>query len=192
MSAKLIVFSRRVGNSIARRNALAEQHRYLVDPIARHIGKRLPACFDLNDLISAGIKGLMRAAELYDPRAHNDTPFTAYARMRIRGEIIESVRRRHWVEHVHPNLEEAPDRGAMPDWDEAIEHGQRMSHVREAMAGLPEEHRRILELLYVEGRSVRETAGATGNSQTRTARIRDEALRGLRERVAWRGLKVAA
>lgn len=83
------------------RNTLVEKHMYLVPDIAGRIRKGLPPSFDLEDLISEGHIGLIQAAARYRPKAHNRTPFSAYARRRIRGAIMDSVRRRRYADNTH-------------------------------------------------------------------------------------------
>ncbi len=92
--------------ALARRDALVEQHLYLVKPIAQHVVKRLPPSFDVDDLIAAGQFGLIRAATRYRPLAHNQTPFDAFARPRIRGAMLDSVRRKNWDENTREPIPE--------------------------------------------------------------------------------------
>ncbi len=94
------------------RNHLVESHLALVPPIARRVKKRLPPSFDLDDLISEGQIGLVHAATRYQPQSHNGTPFSAYARPRIHGAIVDSVRRRAWLENTGNPLEDAPEQSA--------------------------------------------------------------------------------
>lgn len=86
-----------------------EQHLSLVPPIARRVHRRLPPSFDLDDLIGEGFVGLMHAAQRYRPQAHGGTPFSAFARPRIHGAIVDSVRRRAWVENTANPLDDAPE-----------------------------------------------------------------------------------
>lgn len=93
----------------ARRDALIEKHLKLVPPIATRLKRRLPPSFDLADLISEGNIGLVRAAARYEPEEHNQTPFSAFARPRIHGAIVDSVRRKAWEENTRNPLEDAPE-----------------------------------------------------------------------------------
>jgi RNA polymerase sigma factor (sigma-70 family) len=195
VSAKVVLISsgKKWGKrALARRNQLIASHTYLVAPIARHVGKRLPACFDLSDLIDAGIQGLVRAAELYDPAGHNDTPFAAYARTRIKGEILESVRRRHWRENVHPNMDEAPDRGAPPATELEIDSARKLAAVQDAISWLGEPGRSIVQGYYFQNRTLGELARELELNETRIAMLRDEGVTEIRRRVRWRGFQVAA
>ena len=71
-----------------RRNRRAEQHRHLVAPIAAHYAAHSPE--PREDLEQVGWLGLIRAAELFDPR--QAVPFSAYARRHIRGAILHYLR----------------------------------------------------------------------------------------------------
>src|ERR1035437_8316817 len=82
------------------RNALVEAHMHLVPDIAGRIREGLPPSFDLDDPISEGNIGLIQAATRYPPDSHNRKPFSAFARPRIRGAIIDSVRRRRYTDNT--------------------------------------------------------------------------------------------
>jgi RNA polymerase sigma factor (sigma-70 family) len=90
---------------LARRDDLITAHLHLVRPIARRIRKLTPSTFELDDLISEGTLGLIRAATLYLPEAHGGCPFSAFARPRIRGAILDSIRRRHFIENTGESLD---------------------------------------------------------------------------------------
>jgi RNA polymerase sigma factor for flagellar operon FliA len=65
----------------------------LVDSIARRMYGALPAgaCVELHDLAQSGLLGLVSAGRNYDPAAA--VPFSIYARYRIEGEMLDSLRR---------------------------------------------------------------------------------------------------
>jgi RNA polymerase sigma factor FliA len=74
----------------ADRNKIVLGHLDLVKVTASNIHSNLPACVCLDDLINSGIFGLMEAAEKYDPQ--RGVKFSTYARHRIRGAILDSLR----------------------------------------------------------------------------------------------------
>jgi len=81
---------------------LVEQYSPLVKRIAHHLLARLPANVVLDDLIQAGMIGLLEAARKYD--ATKGAAFETYAGIRIRGAIIDEVRRGDWTPRsVHRN-----------------------------------------------------------------------------------------
>ncbi len=67
----------------------------LIRFIAQKIASRLPSSVELDDLISAGVIGLMDAIEKYDPTKENK--FKTYAEFRIRGAILDELRAQDWV-----------------------------------------------------------------------------------------------
>jgi RNA polymerase sigma factor for flagellar operon FliA len=69
--------------------ARIRQGLQLVDIIARQIGKQLP--IDLATLVSYGREGLLVAARRYDPSY--GVPFANWANIRVRGAILDGVRR---------------------------------------------------------------------------------------------------
>jgi RNA polymerase sigma factor for flagellar operon FliA len=77
-----------------------EQERVLLDHIpivrflARRIHERLPQHVDIEDLVSAGIVGLMDAFSKFDPT--KKVQFRSYAQFRIRGAILDSLRTLDW------------------------------------------------------------------------------------------------
>jgi RNA polymerase sigma factor FliA len=76
------------------RDALILEHLPAVRFIARRIHTRLPAHVDLNDLISAGLVGLIDAASKFDNQ--KQVQFKSYAQFRIRGAILDSLRGLDW------------------------------------------------------------------------------------------------
>lgn len=81
---------------------LIEQYAPLVKRIAHHLLARLPATVLVDDLIQAGMVGLLEAAKKYD--ATKGASFETYAGIRIRGAIIDEVRRGDWTPRsVHRN-----------------------------------------------------------------------------------------
>ena len=66
----------------------------LVRGIAQRIYSRLPAHLDLEDLVSAGILGLLDAMDKFDPK--RKTRFRTYAEFRIRGAILDELRAQDW------------------------------------------------------------------------------------------------
>jgi RNA polymerase sigma factor FliA len=67
----------------------------LVKYLAQKIAMRLPANIELDDLISAGVIGLMDAVDKYD--CTRDNKFKTYAEFRIRGAMLDELRSQDWV-----------------------------------------------------------------------------------------------
>ena len=74
---------------------LIEEHSGLVNRIAYHLAARLPASVVVDDLIQVGMIGLLDASQQYD--ASQGAAFTTYATIRIRGAMLDELRRNDWA-----------------------------------------------------------------------------------------------
>lgn len=74
---------------------LIKTHALLVKRIAYHLLGRLPQTIQLDDLVQAGMLGLLEAASHYDET--KGASFETYAGIRIRGYMLDEVRRNDWV-----------------------------------------------------------------------------------------------
>jgi RNA polymerase sigma factor for flagellar operon FliA len=79
----------------ARRDQLMLDHVPLVTAIAAHIQKSIPVHVELDDLVHAGIMGLFDASTKY--RDDKEVAFPTYAKHRIRGAILDSLRQQDWA-----------------------------------------------------------------------------------------------
>jgi RNA polymerase sigma factor for flagellar operon FliA len=70
------------------------EHLPIVRYLARRIHERLPQHMDIEDLVSAGVVGLMDAFSKFDPT--KKVQFRSYAQFRIRGAILDSLRTLDW------------------------------------------------------------------------------------------------
>jgi len=70
------------------------EHLPVVRFLARRIHERLPQHVDIEDLVSAGVVGLMDAFAKFDPE--KKVQFRSYAQFRIRGAILDSLRTLDW------------------------------------------------------------------------------------------------
>ncbi|MEZ0121110.1 MAG: RNA polymerase sigma factor FliA [Candidatus Reddybacter sp.] len=73
---------------------LVNEYLHLVKKIAFHIAARLPAGIDIDDLTQVGLIGLLEAAKSY--RTGHGASFETFAGIRIRGAILDEVRRFDW------------------------------------------------------------------------------------------------
>jgi RNA polymerase sigma factor for flagellar operon FliA len=69
-------------------------HVPIVRFLARRIHERLPQHVEIEDLVSAGVVGLMDAFGKFDPA--KKVQFRSYAQFRIRGAILDSLRTLDW------------------------------------------------------------------------------------------------
>ena len=77
------------------RNVLMERHYPLVKYIAERLLQTLPKSIELDDLVSAGLFGLMDAIRGFDPS--RGIKFKTYCTTRIRGSILDQLRSQDWV-----------------------------------------------------------------------------------------------
>jgi RNA polymerase sigma factor FliA len=70
------------------------EHLPIVRFLARRIHERLPQHVEIEDLVSAGVVGLMDALSKFDPA--KKVQFRSYAQFRIRGAILDSLRTLDW------------------------------------------------------------------------------------------------
>lgn len=76
-------------------NELVVKHAPLVKRIAYHLMGRLPDTVQLDDLVQSGMLGLLEAIKHYD--AGQGASFETYAGIRIRGAMLDELRRADWT-----------------------------------------------------------------------------------------------
>ncbi len=84
-------------SSVQERNHedLVLRYAPLVKRIAYHLMNRLPPSVQVDDLIQAGMIGLLEASRNYDPT--QGASFETYAGIRIRGAMLDEIRRSDWT-----------------------------------------------------------------------------------------------
>ena len=117
------------------------EHAQLVKRIAYHLANRLAGTVDVDDLIQAGLIGLLEAAGKYEPS--KGANFETFAGIRIRGAMLDEVRRSDWTPRsVHQKLRrvteamravEARTGGAGRDADVALELGLSISEYHDVL-----------------------------------------------------------
>lgn len=75
--------------------ALVQRHAELVKRIAYHLAGRLPSSVEVVDLIQAGMLGLLEAAAHFT--ADRGASFETYAGIRIRGAMLDALRKLDWA-----------------------------------------------------------------------------------------------
>jgi RNA polymerase sigma factor for flagellar operon FliA len=81
--------------NINNQQAFLEKYSVLVKRIAHHLIGRLPPSVQVEDLIQAGMIGLLEAQKNYDNS--KGASFETYAGIRIRGAMLDDIRRGDWV-----------------------------------------------------------------------------------------------
>lgn len=80
---------------LAARNRLVIEHVGLVKTLALRLAQRVPAQVEVNELVGAGMVGLIDAAGRYQPSL--GVPFDAFARRRVHGAMLDSLRELDWA-----------------------------------------------------------------------------------------------
>ena len=146
-----------------------------VQRIARRVVHLFTHRVDIQDLTQSGYVGLLAAADRYDPRVG---AFPAYAYWRIRGEMIDSQKRRTFREATHASLQgiaedhdgwlpPSLDTCPRPLQDEEAQRNQIHAMLQEAISGLSPLERQVL-VGHLAGDSLSTTAHAMGRSLTWT------------------------
>jgi len=76
-------------------DALVHRHADLVKRIAYHLAGRLPPQVEIQDLMQAGMMGLLEAAQNYS--SGRGASFETYAGIRIRGAMLDALRKLDWA-----------------------------------------------------------------------------------------------
>jgi RNA polymerase sigma factor for flagellar operon FliA len=190
----------RAGDAQARA-ALIE--RYL--PLARALSRRVrmvgSPLSDADDLGSAAVLGLIDAVDRFEPG--RGVPFEAYAALRIRGAIIDELRR---VDERGRSAEETPravslDGLVEEDWtnflaahdevDAKFDHEDLRGRVEGALATLPPRQREVLARYYADSLTLREAGLRMGISEARACQLHGRAIVNLRRALSVRLPRVA-
>lgn len=96
-SVRIAGDSYHIDSTIAMGQSMVD-HMHIVRSIARQIQKRLPQHVELEELISAGMLGLVDAFSKFD--SERQQHFPSYAQFRIRGAILDSLRSIDWAPRI--------------------------------------------------------------------------------------------
>ena len=148
--------------------------------IAAVVKRRLPPFILLEDLRSEAWVGLIQAALHYDPTTK--VPFEAFARRRIHGAVIDSVRRRNFkhtstlplVDHAEflSTLQTRP----FDDLEAELDSDTTSDAVRDAVKRMPERDRKVIELRYFEGMNGKQVSRKLGRPESARSTMHKAAL----------------
>ena len=190
----------RAGDAQARA-ALIE--RYV--PLARGLSRRVrmvgSPLSDADDIASAAVVGLIDAIDRFQP--DRGVPFEAYAALRIRGAIIDELRR---VDERGRSGDATPramslDGLVEDDWmhflasddgvDAKFDHEDLRGRVEDAIASLPPRQREVLARYYADALTLREAGARMGVSEARACQLHGRAIANLRRALSVRLPRVA-
>jgi len=83
------------GVSLAEREALVDECLPQVKRLASRLAGRLPAHVEVQNLVQAGLVGLLDACDKFD--RERGVRFWTYAEVRVRGAMLDSLRDLDWV-----------------------------------------------------------------------------------------------
>lgn len=109
---------------------LIVQHGELVKRIAYHMAARLPSSVDVQDLIQAGVIGLLEASRNFS--SDRGATFETYASIRVRGAMVDELRKGDWAPRsLHRRAREAAK--AMHDIEQETGRDARDAEVAQRM-----------------------------------------------------------
>ncbi|MET1254773.1 RNA polymerase sigma factor FliA [Aliikangiella maris] len=161
----------------------AAKYAPLVKRIAHHLLARLPASVQLEDMLQAGMLGLLEAQSNFDET--KGASFETFAGIRIRGAMIDEIRRGDWVPRsVHKNSRAIAK--AIQEIEQRTGRDARDTEVAAALGVEVEEYRQMLmdvsngHMVDFEGLGVTEdyfSQGLSDSSMTPLERIQKEDFR---------------
>lgn len=172
----------------------------LVRILASRVRAGLPrgSCVELSDLIQAGTVGLLQAARTFHP--HCGVALATYAKFRIRGEMLDTVRRNGRHSPAGSTLESASD-GEDMDLSGLLcalaEHSpfalltsaQRAAVLRQEIGRLPPRHKQVVQMRYSGDYSLREIGAVLSVNESRVCQLHRSALDRLRRGLMRRGVR---
>lgn len=186
------------------RERLIERYMPLAQALSRRVRAIDTAVADSDDLASAAFLGLIDAVDRFEPG--RGVPFEAYASLRIRGAMIDELRRvsqrsRNASAEETPrtlSLDDLVDNDQLhivgateDDIHESFEHEDLRGRVEGALAGLPPRQREVLARYYADALTLREAGVRMGISEARACQLHGRAIVNLRRALAVRLPSVA-
>ena len=169
----------------------------IVRALAGKLRARLPnECgIEMSDLIQAGNVGLLQAARTYEPG--RGAPLAGYAKFRIRGEMLDMVRRNmgrgrppvfvdtdessDWESRIPANPDSSPQAGVL--------RRQRLAIIVEEVDRLPAKDRAVVRLRYSREMTLGQIGTALSVNESRACQIHQRALARLKRALWNRGVK---
>ena len=188
-------------------SADVEKHLGLVHQVVARFMRKLPANIDRGDLLAAGMYGLVTSIER-NGGDEGDT-FAGYAKMRIRGAILDELRSQDWLSRrarwaandqattagvyngpvALVGLEDVNDSersasladDSTPSALAMLEAIGTSDELRAAVEQLPERERMIVAKHYFEGMRLKDLGKLLGVSEPRISQLHSRAIGRLRE-----------
>ncbi|MCX7962694.1 MAG: RNA polymerase sigma factor FliA [Burkholderiales bacterium] len=124
------------------RDEAVRRHAPLVRRMAHHLIARLPANVELDDVIQAGMMGLLDAIQRYEE--HHGAQFETYAAQRIRGAMLDALRSHDWLPRGVRRAQRRIDR-ALQALEHRLGREPTESEIAAELRLSLDEYRRLLE-----------------------------------------------
>jgi RNA polymerase sigma factor for flagellar operon FliA len=124
------------------RDAAIRKYAPLVRRMAHHLLARLPASVELDDMIQAGMMGLMDAIARYEDT--HGAQFETYAAQRIRGAMLDGLRQHDWLPRGVRRAQRQID-GALQTLEHKLGRMPGESEIAQQLGISLEEYRRLLQ-----------------------------------------------
>jgi RNA polymerase sigma factor for flagellar operon FliA len=131
-------------NAVDARNRLVMEHVPLVKTLAQRLAQRLPSQVQVSDLVSVGVLGLIDAAGRYKPTL--GVPFDAFARRRVQGAMLDSLRDLDWAPRSLRRLRRNVD-AAISSLRRRLGREPGEGEIAAEMALSPADYQKVLEQL---------------------------------------------
>lgn len=188
--------SSRAGD-VGSRGALIERYADLAIGIARCMRVPASSLADRDDVASAAMIGLIAAVDRFDPR--RGVPFEAYASLRIRGSVVDELRRvdergradrrpegAELAVSLDLLLEKGTHQGPVADdgFTERFEQEDLKTRIQDALGRLPARQREVIARYYGDELTLREAGAKMGVSEARACQIHGRAIQNLRRELS--------
>ncbi len=126
----------------AAEDGLIRQHLPLVKMVVGQMAMSLSSQANPDDLYSSGLVGLLDAARKFDPQAGSS--FESYARVRIRGAVLDELRRMDWVPRsIHDKARQV--RAVVMELEQARGQAPTDTEIAKALKISPAEYGKLME-----------------------------------------------
>ena len=157
-------------------------------PLVRVVAGRLSMYLGYNveyeDLVSYGIFGLIDAIDKFD--RGKDVKFETYASLRIRGSILDQIRKMDWIPRTvrqkRKKIEEAIKQIETKTGRNALEE-ELKKVLMESLELLTEKEKKVILLYYYEDLTLKEISSILEVSESRVSQLHTKALLKMRKRM---------
>jgi len=145
------------------RDRLVMDHVGLVKSLASRLAHRLPSQVEVSELVSVGVLGLIDAAGRY--KASTGVPFDAFARRRIHGAMLDSLRGLDWAPRSLRKMRRHVD-GTMAQLRHELKREPEEEEIAAALNVSDPEYRKMLDQLRTADLATIRQASVGGDGQS--------------------------